>query len=81
MPLQDSLPGGEKRDCAKERSRPPSDPGLRQVLAGEELLEEARSVGQRIWTKVWKLLRTNTPRTADKPAPWPDEGSGESKSN
>ncbi len=64
MQPQKLAPDGGQRDRPKNNARPPSNQSLNQILAGEDVLEEARSISQRIWKRVWQLIRLDPSRAS-----------------
>jgi hypothetical protein len=76
MLQHERCPAGEPPDPGRNPGRPPSEPGLKQILAGEDLLDEARSVSRRIWTRVWRLIRPAAPRPGGNEGPRRDEPDG-----
>ena len=60
---RDPQPGPERP--AREADRSAGERGLFAVLAGEDLLDAARAVGQRIRRRVWQLLRARQPGSTD----------------
>jgi hypothetical protein len=76
MPVPERLPPGEIPDAASTPDRPPSEPELKQILAGEDLLDEAHTIGRRIWTKVWRLVRSTVPMPDGTAPPRPDNPDG-----
>jgi hypothetical protein len=66
MQQQELAPDGEQPDQPSTHPSPPSDQGLKQILAGEDLLQQARTISRRIWKRVRKLLQPDEfPREND----------------
>jgi hypothetical protein len=70
MQPHEQKPDGGQPDRPSGYARPPSDQGLKQILAAEDVLEEARTISRRIWKRVRRLIRSDWPLAAG------DEGSG-----
>jgi hypothetical protein len=73
MPPQEGPSPDKQPDPLDQRTRPPSDTGIRQILVGEDVLEEARTLGRRIMKRVWRLLRPDADRSVGKETSHPEE--------